>query len=368
MTDTTAAAQGRYVRYTSAVEDISEGEEKTFDRIAEVMRKQNEAMRDRYGRGIRASHAKPFAVLKGELRVLDGLPPELAQGIFANAATYQVLVRGSTVPGEYLDDDVSVPRGMALKILGVSGARIAEDDEGSTQDFLLVNGENFIASGAKTFLAEIAQTDAATPLPEGVKKVVSAVSQVTEKAIEAVGGQSAVVGFYGHAPLHPLGEEYFSQQAFRHGDYIAKHGLFPVGAAQQALVDAKVDVKGDRTALRTALQDFFRTNAAEFELRVQLLTNPDKVEDAHAKWSKDESPFIPVATLTLPPQESFGEERRVYFDEALAFSPAHGLEAHRPLGSIGRARLFAYRRVSQQRHDANGVPHRAPASVADVPD
>lgn len=361
----------RFVRYSPQVEEIKDGEVDLFDKIEKVMMKQNEAMTERYGRAIRASHAKPHGLVKGELRVREDLPEHLRQGLFAQPGkTYPLLARLSTTPGEILDDDVSTPRGFAIKVLGVEGPKITGDDEQGTQDFLLVNGKRFIASNAGAFLVGITQTEAASPTPEGFKKAVSKVSEVTNKALNAVGVDSANLGFFGHPPFHPLGECYFSQQAFRFGDYVCKIGLFPASANVKALAEEKVDVSDDRTALRRAVEQELRTGGAEYELRVQLCTDLDKmpVEDAHKEWDEDDSPYVPVARIVIAPQESFGDDRRKYFDEALSFSPAHGLEAHRPLGQISRARLHAYARVSQHRHDANGASRREPTSLQDVPD
>jgi hypothetical protein len=99
-----------YVRYSDAVETIEPGEDETFDKIIRVMAKGGEVTRQRYGRSVRTSHAKAHGLLKGELQVLDGLPGELRQGLFATPRTYPVVVRLAHVPGELLDDRrVSTP-------------------------------------------------------------------------------------------------------------------------------------------------------------------------------------------------------------------------------------------------------------------
>ena len=41
-----------------------------------------------YGRAMRSVHAKSHGLLEGELTVAAGLPPELAQGLFAQPGTY----------------------------------------------------------------------------------------------------------------------------------------------------------------------------------------------------------------------------------------------------------------------------------------
>lgn len=58
-------------------------------------------------------------LLQAELRVLDSLPPALAQGIFSKAATYPAVVRLSSAPQQ---------RGMAVKVTVPDGGRMAQQD------------------------------------------------------------------------------------------------------------------------------------------------------------------------------------------------------------------------------------------------
>jgi len=44
----------------------------------------------------------------------------VARGLFAEPRIYDVLLRFSTNPGDMLADNVSSPRGLALKVLGIS--------------------------------------------------------------------------------------------------------------------------------------------------------------------------------------------------------------------------------------------------------
>ena len=50
-----------------------------------------------------------------------------------------------------------------------------------------------------------------------------------------------------------------------------------------------------------------------------------------------------------------------------AFNPWHGLAAHRPIGSIMRARMMAYPRSAQFRGERNGCPIHEPKTPADLP-
>jgi len=48
-------------------------------------------------------------------------------------------MRFSTLPGDVLDDSVSTPRGLAMKVIGVEGERLEGSEGDVTQDFVLIN-------------------------------------------------------------------------------------------------------------------------------------------------------------------------------------------------------------------------------------
>ncbi|MGP0761892.1 hypothetical protein ACAF95_25510, partial [Escherichia coli] len=83
-----------------------------------------------YGRAVRSVHAKAHGIARGTLTIHEGLPTELAQGIFANPGTHESVLRLSTNAGDLLPDAIGLPRGLALKVLDVDGARLpgSEDD------------------------------------------------------------------------------------------------------------------------------------------------------------------------------------------------------------------------------------------------
>jgi hypothetical protein len=100
---------------------------------------------------IRSVHAKSHGIFKGTFEILSGLPEELAQGFFAKPSTRPAVLRFSTIPGDLLDDSISTPRGLAMKIIGVEGARLEESEQDQNQDFLMVNGPTFNAPNANAF-------------------------------------------------------------------------------------------------------------------------------------------------------------------------------------------------------------------------
>ncbi len=359
-----------YVRYSEDVEVIPEDESQTIDKILASMHRLSDRTQAKYGHAIRVSHAKSHGAAAGELVVADDLPEPLRQGLFAKPGRYAVMARLANVPGEIISDAVSTQRGLALKVLGVEGEMLPGHVGESTQDFVLDTGNRFAAANAKEFLATHLLLEHAPQIPEGAKETVSKTSFAANKALHAVGGDSAHLDFVGHPRIHPLAEAYFTQAPIRYGNYLAKLAVIPVTPAQIALEKDVLDTADDENALRTATVDYLRGQDAVFDVRVQLCTDLESmpVENATTEWSEEESPYQTVARLTLPRQEAYSDARREYVDKDLAFCVSHSLAAHRPLGSIMRARLRAYPEMSRHRRKANGRLLAEPRFIQEMPD
>lgn len=358
-----------YVRYHDKVEMPAPDEAETIDAIIASMTRESETTAERYGHAVRASHAKVSGVVTGELHVADDLPPELRQGLFSHGGTYPAVVRFAQGPGELLKDTVSTHRGMAIKLFGVEGETLPGHAQ-PTQDFVLATGPVFPNPDAASFLGSMKQLEAGTKAPEGLKAAVSATARAVDAVIKAVKGESApLLDFFGHEPLHPLAEPYYSQAALRYGDHIAKLAAFPASPAQEALAGDHLHPGDDPDAFRNALAAYFRGEAATFEIRVQLCTNLNDmpIEDASKRWDEDASPYRTVAKLVLPAQDALDTARTRYADDVLSFRPAHSLAAHRPLGSVMRARLKTYQALSRFRHARNRTPEVEPAAIGEIP-
>ena len=356
--------------FEPSFETIAPDEAEMVQALVDTMRSINQTTLDDTGHANRSVHAKAHALLVGEMRVEDGLPFDLAQGIFATQRTYPVVLRFSTNPGDILDDKVSAPRGLAIKVIGVEGVRLAGSERMVTQDFVMINAPAFSAPDAKAFLKTLKLLAATTDRAEGFKKAFSAVARGAEKVVEALGGQSATLINLGGEPLHnPAGETFYSQVPVLFGPYVAKISVAPSSASLKALTGTTVDLSGKPDGLREALVAFFQANGGEWEVRAQLLTDLESmpVEDATVPWPEDESPYVTVARIRVAAQSAYDESRHRTLDEGLAFSPWHGIEAHRPIGSIMRARKPAYEMSSQFRERANKCPIHEPSSAAELP-
>lgn len=351
------------LRYQPEFEQPEADEAAHITELVQLFTAMAQTVAEHEGRAHRAVHAKGQGLLRGHLQVLPDLPAELAQGLFARPARYEAIVRLSSPPAEQLPDSVSTPRAMALKVIGVHGARAPGSGELHSQDFLMVNGPAFNSPGVAGFLRAARLLAATTERMPRTKRAISAALRGAEAALEAVGTQSASLkGLGGEPQRHPLGETFFTQVPFLYGPYMAKFSLAPVSPALLALQGARLDAGAD--AQRDAVTAFFAGPGApaHWELRVQLCRDLDRmpVEDASVEWLQDESPWQPVARLELPAQVAWDELQSPASEDELAFAPWHALAAHRPLGGLNRARREVMQASRQFRAGFNRCPIHEP--------
>ena len=351
------------VRFSPDVEDVHADEAQTVAKLNETFDTILTRVADDSGHAVRSVHAKSHGILEGVLRIDADLPPALAQGLFAAPGEYKVYMRLSTNAGDILPDAVSLPRGLALKVLDVTGERLP-DAEGTTQNFIMVNGKVFQAPNAKTFLGSLKLLAGTTDRGEGLKVAASTVLRGVNKALHAVGIDSPTIGALGGAPnVDPLGETYYSVTPFRYGDHIAKFSVAPVAPALTALTGSEIDASGRPNAIRETVQSEMEGIEGVWEFRVQLCRDLERqpVEDPTVEWNEEEAPFERVGTITARPQDSWDAGRVQAVDEGMRFSIWTGLAAHRPLGNINRARNAPYRHSAEFRARFNGCPIHEPA-------
>ena len=357
------------LRFSPEYEHPEPDEARSLADINEQMHKIQETTWADGGKALRSVHAKSHGLLVGELRIPAGLPPELAQGIFARPGTLPVVIRLSTTPGDILPDDVSTPRAMAVKIIGVQGERLPGSEGDVTQDFVLVNGPAFNKPTAKAFAGSLKLLAATTDKAEGTKQVLSAALRGLEKAVEAVGGKSATLtALGGHPETHPLGETYYSQVPVLFGEYFGKICVRPASPSLKALFKAPVDLRHKPDGLRDAVAAYFEEQGGEWELCVQLCTDISEmpVEDASVAWDEAQSPYLPVARIVMGAQASWSDLKALASDRHLAFNPWHGVAAHRPLGGVMRVRRGAYEAAQRFRAEKNQVALSEPKAIADI--
>lgn len=350
------------VRFSPALETVLPDEAETIVGVNETFDTILQTTAEDYGHAVRAVHAKAHGILEGRMTVHEGLPAELAQGLFAQPGEHAVFLRLSTNAGDILPDAISLPRGLAMKVVGASGERLA-DAQGTGQDFVMVNGTVFQAKTAEKFLGSLKLLAKTTDRMEGTKKAMSSVLQGVNTVLEKVGISSPTINSLGGAPdVDPLGETYYSVTPFRYGDYVAKFRMKPVSIGLVELSGREIDTDLGDNAIRDTVQAEMRDIHAQWEFQVQLCrdTEAQPIEDPTVEWDEADAPFQTVATVSAGPQDSWAPDQVRKVDEEMRFSVWTGLAAHQPLGNINRARNASYEHSAQFRARFNGCPIHEP--------
>jgi hypothetical protein len=314
-------------------------EEKNVGHIIEVMRRKLE--KD-YAPGStrRDAHPKHTGVLQASFSVEGDLPPALRVGVFAEARSYDAWVRFSNASGSPQSDAVKDLRGCAIKLREVPGQRIAESDEPTTQDFLMVNIPTMPLGTVKLFHDAIHLGTEWSLLLFAAKMLLTGNAHVL-KALQAAKTN----------PTSPADIRYWSTTPYLYGaGQAAKYSLVPTSSFKSRLPASLSD-----RYLSDNLQQHLAQGEASFDFKVQLPGDAANmpIEDAAVEWREDQAPFIKVATLRIPKQ-NFRTTERDELSEALTFSPAHALLEHRPIGAVNRARMRVYKEQSafRQQRDA----------------
>ncbi|KAA8879662.1 catalase family protein [Nocardia colli] len=355
----------KYLLYRDDLEQPRPDEEQIIDKIIAVLRGNNERAYRKYKHGLRDAHAKSHGILRGELTVPPGLPPELAQGLFATPASYPVIARLSSTSGVIRSDQLRGVRGLGIKVLGVRGARALPGDEATTQDFIMVTHREFLFADAHAYLRRgMPVAWVLARLPDPVLQAGSTILSALDKHLLRRIGRPLPpnLAVFIRPNTHILGETFYSSAPLRFGDYIAKLLYIPVSPEVTALRGRPVRRDAGSNAHQAQVVDFFATHSAEYELRVQLCTDPDAmpIEDATVAWSEDASPHRTVATIRFDIQDPDTPERRTFGDDVLSFNSWRGLRAHRPMGSINRLKQRVYEASSNYRHGVNHTPRLEP--------
>lgn len=344
------------IPYTDDVEQLLEHEDAVIEETVELMRSTMAKSFEKHRHATSGTHAKSHGVLTGTLRVLDDLPPELAQGMFASPTTFEVVLRLASEPGQIDDDTARRARGAALKVLDVPGEKLR--DGWPSHDWLFNTWPVIPDGDAATYLTAIRQRE--RHAGHHLRATVTTLARVRDPQAT----------LFDRTPnIHALAHTYYTQSAFRYGDHVAKLRLAPATDEMRALVEQEVSRNDPPGVLRDWVSAFMAHSPARYTLDVQLRTSDDMpVEDASVEWDEAVSPYRTVAVVDLPPQETYSPARRVYADDVLGGRPWWGLSAHRPLGSINRVRRRAYEELGAWRHEMNAVEPTEPRSLAEVPD
>ncbi len=293
------------------------------------------------GTAYRDAHPKMHGCVEAEFHVLDDLPAELKVGLFAQARRYPAWVRFSNGAGKPQPDSVADARGAAIKLMGVEGSR------SGTQDFVLINSPRFFVRNAADYVALQNVGD------NQIRFFFPGLNPFRWRLHELF----AALAITRQTVSNPLNIQYWSMSPYLLGETACKFTLRPAGAASavQRSIDAGFPARQPR---QVAGADGRRPSTSAFRFAAEP-TMP--IEDPTIAWSEADAPFVPVARLVIP-RQSFDTPERRAFGEALSFTPWHGLDAHRPLGGINRARRVVYETISGLRHAIDHTPRQEPVA------
>lgn len=285
----------------------------------------------------RALHTKAHVGAVGVLKV--AAPDGLRAGVFAAAREWPVYARFSSGAPGRAPDKVPDIRGLALKLVGVPGAKIiAPLADAATQDFLFIQAPSLGVKSPDEFMALLraARKGKALLLP---------------RLIGAVGFRRAfaiVRAFLSMPKVASLATaRVFTAAPILIGTEAVKLALEPIDAAPLE------PVKGPTKTLRDDLVARLARGPLRWRLMVQRFVDEatTPIEDPSRAWPEATAPWVEVGTLELPRQGVASARGQAIEDavEGFSFDPWHAVPEHRPLGAVMRARAPAYRESAIER-------------------
>jgi hypothetical protein len=335
------AVVSAFPAWASIIEEAPANEEAATQQIVQMIENSVKA-EAKTGPARRDAHAKAHGCVHAQFRVLDKLPGEFRVGIFGESRTYPAWIRYSNGSGKVQDDSVGDGRGMAIKLMGV------DRSESGTQDFVMFNHPVFFVRNAADYVEfqkAIAEGGATQFFFPGLNPLDFRLHEL--KIANDIRGTELA---------NPLNSRYWSATPYRFGDTAMKFSARPFSAISKFAETSSPDF------LRDNMGKHLSQGEACFDFLVQLRKNSPAmpIEDPTLEWSEKDSPFIPVARITIPVQE-FASPEQLKSCENLSFTPWHTIPEHRPLGGINRVRKTVYDTISRVRHKLNGVGRSEPA-------
>ena len=328
------------------------------------------------GRAVRDAHAKGYGLVRGEVEILDQLPGEYAQGIYATPGKHDALIRFSNgSPHAGADARLGGATGLALKIFGIDGPTLLEDEPDTrTFDYANINAPVFFSNTVEHYLFI---QDLFIGAPGYFARGAPGRHDFFKDFVTGKGSLDpehwawdelmAFLRVLQSRPVNLLLSTYWTMGAVRHGDYIAKVRFAPVAALADKVVQRELDLASAAEVYRPALIAELRDRPYEFDIQVQLCADLAQmpVEDVTVEWPEQLSPFVTVAKLRLP-QQDISDSANLDKMVALSFTPWRVTAALRPLGNIMRVRKEVYRHSSILRHRLNGQQRAEPSSADQV--
>ena len=352
-------APGSYIKWDAeGVEVVPEGEAQTIKDVAAQFNRFQLMNFNEHHHCLRGTHPKTQGVVVGKFIVNDNLRPELAQGMFKKPGSYDVIMRYSSLTPKLVPDHVPAPRGIGMKIFGVEGDKLWGEDK-KTQDWTFNNYPILELRTAKV------TNEIADSLERNWNQLDKFADELAARPDAEVACAPAEI-----PRQYMVAMPQYSQSAYRHGEYVAKYAVLPLGEKQKALEKEFIKDDDPINILAQHTREFHMNNKVSYAFCAQMLQDLEEqpVEDIGIEWDDKKYPMEQIATLEFEPQDSWLPEFRVFFDDRITCNSWHGLKEHQPLGGTNRTRRTVYAESRKLRLQVNGYKdYIEPASLMEVP-
>lgn len=319
---------------------------------------------------LRGVHPKSHGCVNAIFEVRHDIGADLQQGLFKTPGKkFQAVIRFSNAAalvGPDIDKDGSHgSRGMAIKVMGVDGKVLLDNNGRREQDFLMINAPAFAFANVKDYLrlnqillkfkdnpaAFFAPLDPRLPPVEGL----------TTSDIKRIKASLDIITKLKNKPVaNPLEVQYFGAAPFLFGkDRVMRFSSQPWGGEKPQDPPSKPSANYLAQAVARTMR---RNEPICFDFMVQVRTVNERglnIEDATTHWDAKKFPFVNVARIVIPtPQKHINSKRAKAECEKLVFTPWHALAAHRPLGGINRLRKAVYLASKNYRSSVKRKPRR----------
>ena len=341
-------------RYYRGVKEI---EERYIRELINLIRR---AIDRRFQQGQRPArrdaHTFDNGCVKAIFRVDPDLDPSLQHGIFVPGREYEAWIRfsnGNIEPRSRWWPDA---RGMAIKLLGVDGRKLI-DDESRTQDFILISHPVFFVDDLERYKATLEAFFKGGIIDQYV------LSPLRLKGREILLAYIVNLRWMSN----PLFQRYWSMTPYRLGidpsrKMAVKYSVKPRVANKPTRLSRFTAYLAWNFSPKKEMHSSLAGAEAWFDFYVQRYVDErTPIEDSKVEWRESVARLEYVAKIIIPSQDVASSDRD-WFSENLSFNPWHGLPEHKPLGLVNRVRRTVYAEISNHRHKLNQVPRQEPTN------
>ena len=304
----------------------------------------------------RDAHAYDNGCVRAIFSVDADLPDHLRQGVFVPGKQYKARICFSNGNSEARPAWFFDARGMAIKLMGVPGEKLL-DDEKHTQDFILISHPKFFVDDLRRYKATLVDFLKGGYLDQYLWSLLKL--RFPDEFWLAL---KANLNF----TVNPLFEQYWSMTPYRLGvepdkKFAVKYTAKPQLNSVPGFLRRQLMRLGRNFSLKAEMNKTLAGKEASFDFYVQRYVDEvhTPIEDLKVEWTEAISKPERVGRIIIPIQDCMSPEQAV-FCENLSFSPWHTLPEHRPLGLVNWVRKIAYREISKLRHELNHAPRQEP--------